>query len=127
LKPFLKALFFGTCLILVVGIFPFLAWGLPYTSEILISFFLSLLNAIAGYILVLRNHGSEHNTFIINVYGGMLVRMAFVLGFSLYITMNGYLQTVPFFISLMIFYVIHQWTEISSWLKVLPSRKVQVS
>tara|TARA_A100000164_G_C21813683_1_gene726804 strand:- start:100 stop:441 length:342 start_codon:yes stop_codon:yes gene_type:complete len=112
---------------ILVGLFPLLSWGMPYLKEILVSFTLSLVNAIVGYVLVLNNHSADHNTFIKNVYGGMIVRMAFVLGFSLYFTMNGYLQTIPFFISLMIFYVIHQWTEILSWLKVLPSRKVQVS
>ena len=127
MKLFFKALLLGTFVIAVVGFFPFLSWGLPYKNEILISFLLSLVNAIVGYVLVLKNHGAEHNTFMKNVYGGMIIRMAFVLGFSLYMTMNGYLQTIPFFMSLMVFYVVHQWTEISSWLKVLPSRKVQVS
>ena len=127
MKPFFKALLLGTIIIAIVGFFPFLSWGLPYKLELISSFSLSLVNAIVGYILVIKNHGVDNNTFMKNVYGGMLLRMAFILGFSLYMTQYGYLQTIPFFMSLMFFYVIHQWTEISSWLKVLPSRKVQVS
>ena len=61
------------------------------------------------------------------VFGGMLARMAFMLGFMLYMITNEYVSTIPFFLSTMVFYTIHQWTEISSWLKVLPGRKIQVS
>ena len=127
MKPFFKALLLETFIIALVGFFPYLSWGSLYKIEILSAFSLSLLNAVVGYILVLRFHSSDSSTFYKNVYGGMLIRMAFILGFSIYMTQNGVLQTIPFFMSLLIFYVIHQWTEISIWLKVLPSRKVQVS
>ena len=79
------------------------------------------------FVLVLKFHGSENSIFYKNIYGGMLLRMIFILGFSLYVTQNGFLQTIPFILSLMIFYIIHQWTEISIWLKVLPSRKIKIS
>lgn len=127
MKSFFKALIIGTIIIFIVGFFPFLSWWKPYKVEIFSSFMLSLINAIAGYILVIKYHGAEQNKFMLNIYGGMIIRMAFVLGFSLYMTMNGYLQTTPFFMFLMFFYVVHQWTEITSWLKILPSRKVQVN
>ena len=116
-----------TFIIALVGFFPYLSWGSLYKIEILSAFSLSLLNAVVGYFIVLRFHSSDSSTFYKNVYGGMLIRMAFILGFSIYMTQNDILQTIPFFMSLLIFYVIHQWTEISIWLKVLPSRKVQVS
>ena len=127
MKPFFKALLLETFIIALVGFFPYLFWGSLYKIEILSAFSLSLLNAVVGYILVLRFHSSDSSTFYKNVYGGMLIRMAFILGFSIYMTQNGVLQTIPFFMSLLIFYVIHQWTEILIWLKVLPSRKVQVN
>ena len=127
MKPFLKVLLIETLIISIIGFFPFLSWGTPYKIELISAFSLSLVNAIVGYTLVIKNYSEDNNIFLKNVYGGMILRMVFVLGFSLYMTMNGYLQSIPFFMSLMIFYVIHQWTEISSWLKVLPSRKVQIS
>jgi len=127
LKPFFKTLLLETIIIAIVGFFPYLSWGTAYKLEILSAFLLSLVNAIVGYILVIQFHGTDNATFYKNVYGGMLARMAFILGFSLYMTQTEILQTIPFFMALMIFYVIHQWTEISSWLKVLPGRKVQVS
>ena len=127
MKPFLKVLLIETLIIAIIGFFPFLSWGTPYKIELISAFSLSLVNAIVGYTLVIKNYSEDNNIFLKNVYGGMILRMVFVLGFSLYMTMNGYLQSIPFFMSLMIFYVIHQWTEISSWLKVLPSRKVQIS
>ena len=127
MKPFFKVLLIETLIIAIIGFFPFLSWGTPYKIELISAFSLSLVNAIVGYTLVIKNYSEDNNIFLKNVYGGMILRMVFVLGFSLYMTMNGYLQSIPFFMSLMIFYVIHQWTEISSWLKVLPSRKVQIS
>jgi hypothetical protein len=127
LKPFIKALVLETIIIAIVGFFPYLSWGTAYKLEISSAYLLSLVNAIIGYVLVIQFHGSDNATFYKNVFGGMLVRMAFILGFTLYMTQTGILKTIPFFMSLMIFYTIHQWTEISNWLKVLPGRKVQVS
>ena len=127
MKPFFKALLIETVIIALVGFFPFLLWGLPYKIELISAFFLSLVNAIIGYVLVILFYSSDNITFYKNVYGGMLLRMAFILGFSLFMTKQGYLQTIPFFISLMIFYVLHQWTEITNWLKILPTRRVQVN
>jgi len=127
LKPFFKTLLLETIIIAIVGFFPYLLWGTAYKLEISSAFILSLVNAIVGYFLVIKFHSSDNATFYINVYGGMLIRMAFILGFSLFMTQTGALQTIPFFMCLMIFYIIHQWTEISSWLKVLPGRKVQIS
>ena len=127
MKSFFKALLVETLIIAIVGFFPFLSWGTPYKIELISAFSLSLINVIVGYILVIQFYNADNTTFYKNIYGGMLIRMAFILGFSLFMIHNGYLQPKPYFIFLMVFYVLHQWTEITSWLKVLPSKKVQVS
>ena len=40
-------------IIALIGVFPFLAWGKIYWLELLLSFSISVINAIAGYYLVL--------------------------------------------------------------------------
>ena len=112
-------------MILVIGFFPFLAWGQNYWFEFACAFGISLINAIVGYYLVVSSFSESNSEFYKKVYGGMLVRMAFVLGFAIYMITFEYVQSIPFFLSLMVFYTIHQWTEISGWLKELPQRKVQ--
>ena len=68
MKSFFKALIIGTIIIFIVGFFPFLSWWKPYKVEIFSSFMLSLINAIAGYILVIKYHGAEQNKFMVNIY-----------------------------------------------------------
>tara|TARA_B100001123_G_C14424305_1_gene675991 strand:- start:68 stop:451 length:384 start_codon:yes stop_codon:yes gene_type:complete len=124
---FFKKLTIETLIIIVVGIFPFLSWGSEYWFEFLCAFSVSLLNAVVGYCLALYAISKTNSDFYRIVYGGMLVRMAFVLGFTIYMITQNFVEMIPFFLSLMIFYVIHQWTEIFGWLKELPTHKVQTN
>jgi len=111
-----------TVVLIIIGLFPFLAWWTQYSRELLIAFGLSLLNATAGYLLAVHFFREKNTVFTKYVYGGMLVRMIFLIGFALYMISNGHVQSIPFFISFMFFYIIHQWTEITSWIKILPKQ-----
>tara|TARA_B100000686_G_C16624563_1_gene881108 strand:- start:516 stop:902 length:387 start_codon:yes stop_codon:yes gene_type:complete len=124
---FLKKIFFINMIMIIVGIFPFLSWGKGYWVEILCAFSISLINAIVGYYLVLNSINKPNAEFYKFVYGGMLVRMAVVFGFSIFMILNGFVLKTPYMLFLISFYVIHQWTEISGWLKDLPGRKVQLN
>lgn len=93
--------------------------------EFLLAFLLSSINAFTGYFLVMRSAEMINKDFTINVYGGMLVRLIFIIGATLYLNYYELVAMVPFFISLMIFYVIHQWMEITIWMKELPKYKVK--
>ena len=124
---FCKKIFFINMIMIIVGIFPFLSWGKGYWFEILCAFSISLINAIVGYYLVLNSINKPNAEFYKFVYGGMLVRMAVVFGFSIFIILNGFVLKTPYMLFLILFYVIHQWTEISGWLKELPGRKVQLN
>ena len=84
-------------------------------------------NAIIGYYLAISSFSKSDTDFYKMVYGGMLARMAFVLGFMIYMISNEFVSTIPFFLSMMVFYTIHQWTEISGWLKEIPQRKVNAN
>jgi hypothetical protein len=121
---FLKTLGIETVIILAVGFFPLLSWGREYWFEFTSAYSASLLNAIVGYYLAINSISKGDNDFYKIIYGGMLARMAFVLGFMIYMISNEFVSEIPFFLSMMVFYTIHQWTEISGWLKELPSRKV---
>tara|TARA_B100000029_G_scaffold492669_1_gene554209 strand:- start:128 stop:514 length:387 start_codon:yes stop_codon:yes gene_type:complete len=124
---FFKKIFFINMIMIIVGIFPFLSWGKGYWVEILCAFSISLINAIVGYYLVLNSINKPNAEFYKFVYGGMLVRMAVVFGFSIFMILNGFVLKTPYMLFLISFYVIHQWTEISGWLKDLPRRKVQLN
>ena len=112
-------------LIILIGIFPFLSWGQEYWFELLCAFSISLINALVGYYLVLISINRSDPIFYKFVYGGMLIRMFVVAGFSIYMISINYVLMTPYMLFLLFFYVIHQWTEISGWLKVIPSKKIQ--
>ena len=123
----MKRMFLSTAIIILVGLFPFLSWGSEYWFEFSCAFFSSIFNSFIGYYLVISSIHESNSKFYTMVYGGMLVRMSFLLGFALYMILNSYVDAVPFFLSLMIFYLIHQWIEIYGWLQEIPLRKVRVS
>tara|TARA_B100000945_G_C20400181_1_gene606902 strand:+ start:942 stop:1322 length:381 start_codon:yes stop_codon:yes gene_type:complete len=126
MKNFSKFILFQTLVIFILGLFPALSWGKLYIREILIAFLLSLGNVFSGYYLAINAFEKKNSEFYKNVYGGMLIRMLFLFSFSIYMINNGHLQSTPYMLSLIIFYVIHQWTEISFWLQNLKGRPVEI-
>ena len=106
---FVKKIFITNILIIAVGTFPFLIWGSEYWIELLSSFSISLINAFVGYYLAINSINKPDPEFYKNVYGGMLIRMTIVFGFSIYIILNNFVITVPYMLFLLFFYkYLHQ-------------------
>ena len=118
---FLKKILLSTMIIILLGFFPVLLWGQEVWFEILVSFFISLLNAIVGYYLVLNSIHKSEVEFYKNIYGGMLIRMALVFGSSIYLIKFNFVLMTPYMLFLLFFYIFHQWIEISSWLNEFPN------
>jgi len=123
---FSRFILIQTVIIFLLGLFPVLSWGESYLKEIIIAFLLSLSNVFLGYFLVIDSFTKKTANFYKMVYGGMLFRMLFVFSFAIFMINNGYLSSVPFMLSLIAFYVIHQWTEILFWLKDLKGKAVEI-
>lgn len=121
---FSRFILFQTIIIFFIVLFPILSWADIYITEIASAFLLSIINVFIGYYLVIRSFAKKTSEFYKIVYGGMILRMIFILSFSIFMITNNYLQSIPFMMSLMFFYVIHQWTEISFWLKDLKGKVV---
>ena len=125
MSSFIKNIFLSTSLIIIIGLFPFMSWGKDYWYEIICAFSISLINAIVGYYLVLISIDKSNHEFYKNVYGGMLIRMVVVFGFSIYMIKSNSVLATPYMLFLITFYVVHQWTEILGWLKELPKKNIQ--
>ena len=123
---FFRFILIQTVVIFLLVLFPILSWGGAYIKEIFIAFSLSLGNMFLGYFLVLNSFEKKAPEFYKIVYGGMLFRMLFLFSFSIFMINNSYLSPTPYMLSLITFYVIHQWTEISFWLKDLKGKTVEV-
>ena len=123
---FSRFILIQTIAIFLLGLFPVLSWGESYLKEILIAFLLSLGNVFLGYFLVINSFEKKNSEFYKTVYCGMLFRMLFLFSFSIFMINNGYLQSTPYMLSLIMFYVIHQWTEISYWIKELKGKTVEI-
>ena len=127
MSVFIKRLFYSALLIVILGIFPFLSLENNFLIEIAYSFLISLINAIVGYYLVIMSIDKPDGEFYTYVYGGMLIRMFVVFSFSIYMIKSNYVLMVPYMLFLILFYTIHQWIEISSWLKELPTKKLKLN
>ena len=101
---FLKKIFFSTIIIALIGVFPFLSWGKEYVFELFCAFSISLINVIAGYYLVIKSINKSDVEFYKFVYGGMLIRMIVVFGFSIYIISNNFVLKTPYMLYLILFY-----------------------
>ena len=123
---FSKFILIQSVIIFFIALFPILSFEGLYLIEIVSAFLLSLINVFLGYYLVIHSFGKTTGEFYKMVYGGMLFRMFFLVSFSIFMINNGYLNSIPFMLSLIIFYVIHQWTEISFWLKDLKGKTVEI-
>ena len=121
---FSRFILFQTIIIFFIVLFPILSWADIYITEIASAFLLSIINVFIGYYLVIRSFTKKTSEFYKIVYGGMILRMIFILSFSIFMITNNYLQSIPFMMSLMFFYIIHQWTEILFWLKNLKGKVV---
>ena len=127
MSSFIKKLFYSTLLIILLGVFPLLNMENKFFIEISYSFLISLINAIVGYYLVLMSIDKPDGEFYTYVYAGMLARMFVVFTFSIYIIKNDFVAMTPYMLFLILFYTIHQWVEISSWLKEIPTKKIQLN
>ena len=127
MKSFIKNIFFSTIIIVLIGIFPFLSWSKNYILELFCAFSISIINVVIGYYIVIKSINKSEVEFYKFVYGGMLIRMIVVFGFSIYMIMNSFVLKTPYMMFLIFFYVIHQWIEISSWLKELPKQEIQLN
>ena len=47
------------------------------------------------------------------------------LDISIYMIKSKSVLATPYMLFLITFYVVHQWTEISGWLKELPKKNIQ--
>ena len=122
---FSKFILIQSVIIFLIALFPILSWGDLYFKEISLAFLLSVSNVFVGYYLVENSFSKSTSDFYKMVYGGMLFRLFFMVSFSVFMINNSYLSAVPFMMSLVIFYVIHQWTEISFWIKDLKGKTVE--
>ena len=123
---FSRFILIQTAVIFLLGLFPVLSWGESYLKDIFCAFSLSLANMFLGYFLVINSFQKKTPEFYKAVYGGMFFRMLFLFSFSIFMINNSYLQSIPYMLSLIIFYVIHQWTEISFWLNDLKGKTVEI-
>ena len=123
---FSKFILIQSVIIFFIGLFPVLSWGELYLKEISIAFFLSLANVFLGYFLVINSFTKKTSEFYKMVYGGMMLRMFFMLSFSIFMINKNYFEAIPFMLSLICFYIIHQWTEIFFWIKDLKGKTVEI-
>tara|TARA_Y100001970_G_scaffold240464_1_gene303227 strand:+ start:660 stop:1040 length:381 start_codon:yes stop_codon:yes gene_type:complete len=126
MKNFSRFILIQTTIIFFIVLFPVLSWGRLYLYEIFSAFSISIANVFLGYFLVINSFEKKTSEFYKTVYGGMLLRMLFIFSFSIFMINNGYLSSAPYMLSLIIFYIIHQWTEISFWIKDLKGKTIEI-
>ena len=125
MKSFLKKLVYSTSFFMIILLF--FNFQYEYIVEFFYSFFVSLINVCVGYYLVKISIEKTNSEFYTYVYGGMLIRMILVFTFSIYLIKSNLVYTTPYMLFLIFFYTLHQWIEISSLLKEVPTKKIQLN
>lgn len=83
-----------------------------YYKEAYLAGGLSYLNAVAAYYLALRSIGRSYQSFIKSVFGGMAARILILAVTAIVLIKSGVVATIPFFLWLVLYYIMHQIIEI---------------
>ena len=73
---------------------------------------LSLTNASVAYYLAIRSVGLSYTRFVKSVFGGMAIRIVLMAAIAIILIKSGLVATIPFFLWLVLYYIIHQVIEI---------------
>ena len=92
-------------IILGIFIFPILKWGNEFYLEFILAGLLSTINAFIGYYIVIFSAKLNNVGFNKNVYGGMIIRFIILINTIMYLNHIELIFIVPFFISMLIFYL----------------------
>ena len=109
----MRFLIFLFVILVVIGLIISFVWY-QYKNDFLISFIINFINTVLGYIVSKKYFNSSNSMFYTMIYGTMLIRFIFSLSAMLILILNGFVNTIPFFLSFMGFYIFFQIFEISS-------------
>ena len=107
-------IFLFVILVIVASAISFI-WN-NYINDFLISLVINFLNTVLGYYVSKKYFNAPQTMFYTMIYGTMFVRFIILLSAMLLLILNEYVNTVPFFLSFMVFYIISQIFEIKSFL-----------
>ncbi|MEA1986681.1 MAG: ATP synthase subunit I [Candidatus Marinimicrobia bacterium] len=98
-----------TILIIIIVIVFF---GNEYLLDVSLAGIISLLNAIAGYLVFRILIKKEFHQMMKWIFRTILIRIAFMILFSYLLIHYEFVNSIPFILSLIVFYPIHQYIEI---------------
>ncbi len=87
-----------------------------YINDFLISLVINFLNTVLGYYVSKKYFNASQSLFYTMIYGTMFMRFIFLVSTMLILILNNYVNSIPFFMSFMIFYIFSQIFEIKSYL-----------
>ena len=121
----MRFLIFLFVILVAIGLIISFVWY-QYKNDFLISFIINFINTVLGYIVSKKYFNSSNSMFYTMIYGTMLIRFIFSLSAMLILILNGFVNTIPFFLSFMGFYIFFQIFEISSILNFNRNSNVEL-
>jgi hypothetical protein len=110
---FLKYVLYASIIVLIVSFYPVLVYASPLQlRSIIYGYLISLLNVIIGYALISKGFDKKVKSFMVIVFGGMLVRMVFVAILLFILLYFAQLEPVSLVASVFFFYFLFISIEI---------------
>jgi hypothetical protein len=110
---FIKYVLYASIIVLIVSFYPVHVYASPLQlRSIIYGYLISLLNVIIGYTLISKGFDKKFKSFMVIVFGGMLVRMVFVAILLFILLYFAKLEPVSLVASVFFFYFLFISIEI---------------
>ena len=121
---FLKYVFIASVLVLVIAAYPFYRYASPAQIESLIyGYVISLVNVVIGFGLNSAALGRKNKSFMMLVFGGMLIRMLIMAALLIVLLYFAKLEPVMLTASVFFFYFLFISIEIKFLHKKINTEK----
>jgi hypothetical protein len=118
---FLKYILIASVIILIIAFYPIITYASPLqVKSILFGYLISLLNVMVGYSMASIGFEKKVRSFMLIVFGGMLVRMLFVAVLLLILLYVAHLEPFSLTASVFFFYFLFISIEIRFLFKKSP-------
>ncbi|MCK5521200.1 MAG: hypothetical protein KAI81_08810 [Candidatus Marinimicrobia bacterium] len=107
---------------IIVGLPSFLLYDGLYVKDAYTAALLSFCNAAVAYYLAVKSVGLSYQGFVKLVFGGMTIRILVMAVTAIVLIKSEVVATIPFFLCLVLYYIIHQIIEIGMLNRNMPGK-----
>ena len=125
---FIRNVFIATFIVFLISVYPLSHYAsLTQILSIVLGYTISLINVILGYAMIQWALVKETKSFMVIIFGGMLIRMIIVFTFLIILISFSNFETTSLISSVFFFYFLFMSIEIYYLLKKNPEEKFKLN